>query len=64
LKKEKLWWEEELELQALLVRHPDDPADTADQHFLEVRSFKKVQLMDDTRRLVVSPRQRQLHQPG
>jgi hypothetical protein len=47
VKKEELWWEEELELQALLVRHPDDPADKPDQRLLEARSFNKVQPMDN-----------------
>jgi hypothetical protein len=41
VKKEKLWWEEELELQASLARHPDNPLGR------EARSFNTVQPMDD-----------------
>jgi hypothetical protein len=47
MKKEKLWWEEEIELPAMLVRHLDDPEDALGQCLLEARSFSKVQPMDD-----------------
>jgi hypothetical protein len=47
VKKAKLWWEEELELQASLARHPNDPKDPPSQRLLEARSFNKVQLMDN-----------------
>jgi hypothetical protein len=46
VKKEKLWWEEELEL-AAVVRHPDDPEDALGQRLLEAQSLQKVKLMDD-----------------
>jgi hypothetical protein len=47
VKKEKLWWKEELELQAAMARHPDDPKDMLGQFLLEARSFNKVQPMNN-----------------
>jgi hypothetical protein len=47
VKKERLWWEENLEFQATLARHPDDLEDTPVECLLEARSFNKVQPMDD-----------------
>jgi hypothetical protein len=45
MKKEKLWWDEELELAAAAC-HPDDPEDTRDQRLLEARPFQQVMPMD------------------
>jgi hypothetical protein len=45
--KESLWCEKELKLQALLACHPDNPEDVSGLRLLEVRSFNKVQPMDD-----------------
>jgi hypothetical protein len=47
VKKERLWWEEKLELQATLARHPDDLEDAPGKRLLEAMSFDKVQPMDD-----------------
>jgi hypothetical protein len=47
VKKEKLWVEEEMELQAAMTCHPDDPADMSGQRLLDARSFNAVQPMDD-----------------
>jgi hypothetical protein len=54
MKKKLLLWEKELDLQAQLVRHLDDPDYASGQRLLEARSFNKVQLMDDATACMLS----------
>jgi hypothetical protein len=42
MKKKLLLWEKELDLQAQLVRHLDDPDYASGQRLVEARSFNKV----------------------
>jgi hypothetical protein len=53
VKKEKRWWEEELEL-AVASSHPDNPEDASGRRLQEGRSFHRVHPMDDATACLMS----------